>query len=122
MRRLIGILTCAVVFGAMPAHSYADSTDETLKRFFPDRDVSKAVLKFVDTTNGYYAVGDSLEVTENGGVRTTNAHIVQVVSRPNEPLRFSEYRGDRALLLFAKPVRQPSDMAGNRIESVILEK
>ena len=124
MRRLLGILACAVVFGAMPARGYADSTDEALKRFFPDRDLSKAVLKIADPATGYYAVGDSLEITKDGDVLTTDARIVQVVSGtgPNQSPRFSEHRAPKMRLQFVKPVRQPSDVTGNKIQGIFTEK
>ena len=124
MRQLIGILTCAIAVGAVPARVHAESTDEVLKGFFPDRDLSEAVLKIADPATGYYVVGDSLEITKDGDVRTTDARIVQVISGtgPNQGVRFSEYRAPKMRLQFVKPVRQPSDVAGNKILAIITEK
>lgn len=122
MRRLIGTLTSAILFGVAPASGYADSTDEVLKRFFPDRDLSKAVFKIVDHANGYYAIGDSLEITKDGCVRTTNAVLVWKVGGPNQPARYSSHEASQVLIQFAKPLRQPSDLAGNKIGTVTTEK
>ena len=120
MRRHFGILTCAIAISAAPARGHADSTDEALRRFFPDRDLSKAVLKIADPANGYYAVGDSLEVTKDGRVRTTNAVVIQVIAGtgPNQSPRYTSQMSRRMVLKFAKPVQMPSDVAGNKIVDV----
>lgn len=123
MRRVIGIVGCVVVLGLTQARADGDTKDEVLKRYFPERDLSKALLKIVDETNGFYGVGDSLEVTKDGSVRTTNAAIVQRVTGPNEAAaKFTSYEAPRAVLTFVKPVRMPSDIAGNKLWVFTVQK
>jgi hypothetical protein len=118
MGRLIKVAGCVALLYASSAR--ADSNDEILKRVIPDRDLSKAVLKIVDPASGCYAIGNSLDITKDGDVRTTDAVIVELVGHPNTPNRYSYSQCSRMKLKFAKPVRMPSDLAGNKIVGIEL--
>ena len=116
MRRLLGILACAVLFGEAPARGDTDPADVVLQKFVPGRDLSKAKVKFVDEANGMYAVGDSFEVLRFGYVRTTNVVVIQQIrDARGVPEQAIRYTADRMVLSFTKPIRNPCDLRGNQI-------
>src|SRR5262245_56363224 len=57
-----------------------DPTLETLKRFFPDRDLDGCAIKVASPGNGYYLVGESFLVLKDGRVETSKGSLVKMIS------------------------------------------
>jgi hypothetical protein len=111
------LLTLVVIL-VSNARADSGSTDETLKKLFPDRDLSKAAIKIFDRASGTYIVGDKVEIAKDGSIHLTNAAIVQVIRNgPNEPPGRCSLAGERMVLQFKTPIKMLSDMGGNKLTS-----
>ena len=118
IRRLALPLGLAIVVCGGPAWADGDSTDEVLKRFFPDRDFSKSPIKMVKP-GAYYAAADTFTILADGRLQTTNGAVVLVErSQPDAAASYSRAQGGRMVLKFQKPVRQLADVRGNVLVSV----
>jgi hypothetical protein len=117
LRRLGLALGLAVFMCGGTARADGESTDEVLKRVFPDRDLSNAAIKIVNHQHRYYIVADTAEILANGTVRVTNGVVTRHVSEPNEPLRGSSVEGTQLILKFEKPVKQLADLKNNALVS-----
>jgi hypothetical protein len=118
LRRLGLSLGLALVLCAAPVRADGDSADDVLKRFFPDRDFTRAPIKMVNT-GAWYAASDTFQVLADGRVQITNAAVVLVDrGRPHEAQSYSRAQGGQMVLKFQKPVKQLTDVRGNALVSV----
>jgi hypothetical protein len=93
-----------------------------LKKYFPDRDLSRAAIKIVDRENGYYIAGNTFAVAKDGSVRMTNAAVVQVSGSGAEgPTDYCCLAAAHVVLQFKKPVKALSDLTGNKLISATKE-
>jgi hypothetical protein len=110
------LLTLVVL--APNAHADSESSDETLKKVFPDRDLSKAAVKILDKASGHYIVGETIEIAKDGSVRMTNAAVVLVIRNgPNQPPSRVSLAGERLVMQFKTPIKMLSDVGGNQLTS-----
>jgi hypothetical protein len=115
--RTFALLTLFVLL-LSNARADSGSTDETLKRFFPDRNLSRAAIKIVDRENAYYIAGDTFEIAKDGSVRMTNAAVVQVIRNDvNGPPDYISLAAANIMLQFKKPVKALRDLRGNKLIS-----
>ena len=121
MLRRFGLsLGLAITLCGSTTRAADDATDEMLKRFFPDRDLSSAELKIANRADGFYAVADTVEFLGDGRVLCTNGILVQVVGPANSLASYSNARAGRILLKFKRPVRQVADLTDNGLVSAEL--
>jgi hypothetical protein len=117
VRRLGLSLGLAIAMCGSTAQA-GESTDEVLKRLFPDRDLSKKVIKIVNIADRYYAVADSIEIMANGNVQFTNGAVIRNIGQAGEPPRYFLVEGARMVVKFRKPVKRLGDLAGNAFVGV----
>jgi hypothetical protein len=118
VRRLGLSLGLAISLCGGTVRADGDSTEEVLKRLFPDRDLSQAAVKVVNQADRCYIVADAFEILANGNVRVTNGVVMREISDPNlpnQPTRYSSIEGARMVLKFKKPVKQLADLKGNAL-------
>jgi hypothetical protein len=114
------LLGLAIALCGSTAPAADNPTDEVLKRFFPDRDLSSAELKIANRADGFYAVADTVEFLADGRVLCMSGILVKVDGPANSPTSYSTARCGRMVLKFKRPVRQVADLTDNGLVSAEL--